>query len=100
MNDTPPEIADVVWQKLMACSAEERLVMGARMFEAGWEMILASFPPGFSPKELKRRLYGPSMAGPRHCEPHAPLRHHRQPGVCLEHHVDLKQSILWKANAP
>ena len=33
MTDTPPEIAEIVRQKIMARSAEERFVMGARSFE-------------------------------------------------------------------
>ena len=62
MNDTSPEIAELVRQKLMARSGAERFVMGARMFDAARAMVLASLPPGLSPLEVKRwlfeRLYG------------------------------------------
>lgn len=64
MNDTPPEIAELVRQKLMARSAEERFVMGTRMFDAARDVILASLPADLSPADLKRqlfqRLYGQS----------------------------------------
>ena len=65
MNDTSPEIAELVRQKLMARSGEERFVMGALMFDAARDMVLASLPAGLSPEELKRqlfqRLYGQSL---------------------------------------
>ena len=65
MTDTPPEIAELVRQKLMARSGEERFVMGARMFDAAREMVLASLPADLPPEELKRqlfqRLYGQPM---------------------------------------
>jgi hypothetical protein len=65
MTDTSIEIAEIVRQKLMARSGEERFLMGVRMFEAAREMALASLPIGLSPEELKRqlfqRLYGQPM---------------------------------------
>ena len=57
MNDTPPEIAEFVRQKLMARTGAERFVMGARMFEAARTVVLASLPPTLSAIELKRRLF-------------------------------------------
>jgi len=57
MTDTPPEIAELVRQKIMARSPEERFLMGVRSFEAAREMVLASLPPDLSPLELKRQLY-------------------------------------------
>ena len=57
MTDTPPEITELVRQKLMARSGEERFLMGVRMFEAAREMVLASLPAGLSPEELKRQLF-------------------------------------------
>ena len=57
MNDTSPEIAELVRQKLMARSGSERFVMGTRMFDAARTMVLALLPPGLSPDELKRQLY-------------------------------------------
>ena len=65
MTDTSPEVAELVRQKLMARSGEERFLMGVQMFDAAREMALASLPTGLSPEELKRqlfqRLYGQPM---------------------------------------
>lgn len=57
MTDTSPEIAELVRQKLMARSGEERFIMGVQMFEAARAMALASLPAGLSPEELKRQLF-------------------------------------------
>jgi hypothetical protein len=57
ITDTPPEIAKIVRQKLMARSGEERFLMGVRSFEAAREMVLASLPAGLSAEELKRQLF-------------------------------------------
>ena len=57
MTDTSPEIAELVRQKLMARSGEERFLMGVRMFDAARAMALASMPAGLSPEEQKRRLF-------------------------------------------
>jgi hypothetical protein len=57
MTDNSPEIAELVRQRLMARSAEERFRMGVRMFNAAREMVLASLPTGLPPEELKRQLF-------------------------------------------
>jgi hypothetical protein len=57
MTDTPPEIARAVREKIMARSGEDRFVMGAQMFDAAREMILASFPANLSRDEVKQRLF-------------------------------------------
>jgi hypothetical protein len=57
MNDTSPEVAEMVRQKLMARSGSERFVMGARMFEAARAVVLASLSPQLSSTELKRQLF-------------------------------------------
>ena len=57
MTDTSPEIAEMVRQRLMARSGEERFLMGVRMFDAARAMVLASLPAGLSPEELKRQLF-------------------------------------------
>jgi len=66
MNDTSPEITELIRQKLMARSGAERFVMGARMFDAARAVVIASLPKGLTPDQLKRelfrRLYG--MAPP------------------------------------
>lgn len=62
MNDTPPEIAEMVRVRLMALSGAERFLMGTRMFDAARDMVLASLPPNLPDTERKRllftRLYG------------------------------------------
>lgn len=57
MNDTPPEIAEMVRARLMAHSGATRLMMGVQMFEAARAMILASLPPNLSEEERKQLLF-------------------------------------------
>jgi hypothetical protein len=57
MNDTPPEIAALVRQKLLARSGAERLLMGAQMFDAARQMVLASLPKDLPEVELRRRIF-------------------------------------------
>jgi len=57
MTDTPPQVARIVRERLMALSGAERFVMGTQMFEVARRMVLASFPPGLSEIERKRRLF-------------------------------------------
>ena len=66
MNDTPPEIKKRVHDRLMELSGEERFLMGAPMFDSAREIILASFPPGLSPGELRSRLYERVYGEPLH----------------------------------
>lgn len=56
MNDTSPEIAALMRERLLAHSGAERVLMGSRMFDAARAMVLASFPSGLSEIEIKRRL--------------------------------------------
>lgn len=62
MNDTDPKIAEIVRQRLLERSGEERVLMGSQMFDAARAMVLASFPEGLSDLEIKaclcRRFYG------------------------------------------
>lgn len=57
MNDTPPEIREMVRSRLMAFSGAERFRIGSRMFDAARQVVIASFPPGLTEAEFKRRLY-------------------------------------------
>jgi hypothetical protein len=67
MNDTPPEVAEMVRARLMSLSGETRFIMGVQMFEAARTMILASLPPDLSPLETKHllfeRVYGEKFPG-------------------------------------
>jgi len=56
MNDTDPQIAELVRQRLLERSGAERMMMASGMFEAAKAMVLASFPPGLSEMEIKERL--------------------------------------------
>jgi hypothetical protein len=56
MNDTSPEIAALMREKLMARSGAERVRMCCEMFDAARQIALASFPPGLPEIEVKRRL--------------------------------------------
>ena len=57
MNDTSPEIAEMVHSRLMQLPGATRIRMGADMFEAARAMILASLPPESTPEEKRRLLY-------------------------------------------
>jgi hypothetical protein len=57
MIDTPPEIKQRVREQIMARSAEERFVMGARMFDAAVVMLKASLPADLPKAEQKRQLF-------------------------------------------
>ena len=62
MNDTSPLVEQIVRERMMAMSGEERFLMGAGMFEAARTMALASAPQGMSSSDLRlfllRRFYG------------------------------------------
>ena len=57
MNDTSPEIEKKVHEMMMARSGAERLIMGALMFDAARQVVLASLPKDLPEEELKRRLF-------------------------------------------
>jgi hypothetical protein len=67
MTDTTPEIERIVREKIMGRSGEERLIMGAEMFESAVQMAKASLPPGLPIAEQRRRLfkqiYGKELEG-------------------------------------
>lgn len=65
MNDTTLEVAERVREMMMSRSGEERFVMGALMFDAARELIIASLPENLSASEFKqelfKRMYGYSL---------------------------------------
>jgi hypothetical protein len=73
MTDTTREMAARYEALLFSRSPEDRFEMGARMFDSARAMVLASFPPGLSTDEVRRRLfarfYGHDM--PAHLVPEA-----------------------------
>ncbi|HEX5604819.1 MAG TPA: hypothetical protein VFX63_19795 [Pyrinomonadaceae bacterium] len=56
MNDTDPQIAELVRQRLMERSGAERVMMASSMFETAKAMVLASLPTGLSEIESKDSL--------------------------------------------
>jgi hypothetical protein len=62
MNDTDPQIAELVRQRLLERSGTERVMMASGMFETAKAMVLASLPTGLTEIEIKRllveRFYG------------------------------------------
>jgi hypothetical protein len=65
VTDTPSDIEQMVRDRIMARSAEERFIMGAEMFESAREMVKASLPKNLSEMERRRllfkRIYGKEM---------------------------------------
>jgi hypothetical protein len=57
VTDTPPEIEQMVREKIMARSGEERFIMGSQMFDSAREMAKASLPRGLSETEQRRLLF-------------------------------------------
>jgi hypothetical protein len=56
VNDTSPEIARMVRSRYAQMQPVERFLIGVSMFEAARALVLASFPPGLSPADLRRKL--------------------------------------------
>lgn len=56
MNDTDPQIAALVRQRLLERSGAERVMMASGMFETAKAMVLASLQPGLTEIEVKERL--------------------------------------------
>ena len=56
MNDTTTDIAAIVRERLLSRTGAERVEMGSRMFDVARAIVIASFPPGLSEIETKRRL--------------------------------------------
>ena len=57
MNDTSPEIEEKVHEMMMARSGAERFIMGALMFDAARQIVLASLPKDLPDEEFKRQLF-------------------------------------------
>ena len=57
MNDTSIEVKRRVREMMMQRTGEERFIMGALMFDAAREMVIASLPRDLSSDEFKRRLF-------------------------------------------
>ena len=57
MIDTSPDVDAMYRAMLLARTGAERVLMGARMFDAARAMVLASLPAGLSESETRRQLF-------------------------------------------
>ena len=57
MVDRSEENAQTLPGNFMALSGEERIIIGAQMFDSFREHIRASLPPGLSETEQRRELF-------------------------------------------
>ena len=57
MIDRSAENAQAVRDRIMILSGEERMIIGAQMFDRFRERIRASLPPGLSETEQRRELF-------------------------------------------
>jgi hypothetical protein len=57
MNDTAPEIEEMLDRMWLERAPQERARAAAAMFIAAREVIIASLPKDLSPNELKRQIF-------------------------------------------
>lgn len=81
MNDTSPEIAKMIRDRVMALSPGERLLMASRSFDAAREIMIASMPKVLSKNEFNRRLYERTYGEPL-------------PGDFFERRGDVSSTVL------
>ena len=65
MNDTTQEVADYVRERYFAMSAEERFLIGIKMFDTARAFVEASISSDLSESEKRReicRRFYPSLA--------------------------------------
>ena len=56
MNDTSLEFSRLVAARYADMRPDERVRIATGMFDTARELVIASFPPGLSGTELRRRL--------------------------------------------
>jgi hypothetical protein len=57
LKDTSPEVNRIMFERIMAMSGEERVLLGSSMRDATIRLILAGMPKELTEAERKRRLY-------------------------------------------
>ena len=65
MNDTAPEVSAYLRKRYAAMSAEQRFLIGIRMFDTARALVEASLPTGLSETERRRAIcqrFYPSLA--------------------------------------
>ena len=56
MNDTSPEVRELLAERYRLLTPQERVRMCAEMFETARALVEASFPPGLPDLERRRRI--------------------------------------------
>lgn len=72
MDDTAPEVREMMAAMLMRRSGEERFIMGALMFDAARELVIASLSPNLPVSEFRSRLFERIYGFPLPSFDHAP----------------------------
>jgi hypothetical protein len=57
MDDTSPEIKEILRKKYAALSGEQRLLLGFQSCNTAKQIVLSSFPNGLSKKEIRIQLF-------------------------------------------
>ena len=57
MDDTSPEIREILRRKYAALNGEERLLLGFQSCNTAKQIVLSSFRKGLSKKEIKIQLF-------------------------------------------
>jgi len=57
MNDTAPEIQDMIDDIYKNKTGEEKLLIALSMFETARELVISSLPNNLSDKELRKELF-------------------------------------------
>lgn len=57
MNDTAPEIRELIRKRYAAMSGLERMRIAAQMRESARELVLASLPAGLPESQQRRAIY-------------------------------------------
>lgn len=57
VRDTSPEVNWMMFERMMALSGAERLVMGCDMFDTARAMVAASLPDGLGDAERRRLIF-------------------------------------------
>ncbi|HMZ57446.1 MAG TPA: hypothetical protein PL048_01650 [Leptospiraceae bacterium] len=57
MNDTSPEIEQMLHERHMKMTGEERVMIAASMYDTAREIVLSSLPPNLTEKEKRVQLF-------------------------------------------
>ncbi len=57
MNDTDPDIEQMLFERYMKMTGEERVMIAASMYDTAREIVLSSLPPNLTEKEKRVQLF-------------------------------------------